>query len=106
MGNVVVRFLITKGIKDTQCGFKAFSERAALSIFPHMVINRWGFDFEALAVATHMGFRIKEVPVTWVNDTDSRVRMGSYIRTLMDAVRVYVRIKTGKYSRYHAQQTH
>lgn len=64
------------GIKDTQCGFKLFEKRAALSIIKKLRVfhnNRKvegssvsaGFDMEFLFVATRLGLKIKETPVDW-----------------------------------------
>ncbi len=104
LGNYIIQVVAVQGIKDTQCGFKAFSEQAALAIFPHTTIHRWGFDFETLAVGKYMGFTIKETPITWTNDPDSRVRPTSYLLTLWDAIRVFWRIKTRKYPHHQIHQ--
>jgi dolichyl-phosphate beta-glucosyltransferase len=68
------RMLMLRDIKDTQCGFKLFSRRAAKAIFPRVRERGFAFDCEALLVARQMGCRIKEIGVLWCNDPDSRVR--------------------------------
>ena len=50
-GNFVIQLLLVKGIWDTQCGFKCFSEEAAVKIFPLAKISRWGFDADGLGLA-------------------------------------------------------
>ncbi|KAI5811279.1 nucleotide-diphospho-sugar transferase, partial [Peziza echinospora] len=52
-------------IKDTQCGFKLFTRRAAAEIFPRMHNEGWIFDVEVLLLAKKLGYGIREVPVTW-----------------------------------------
>ncbi|MDZ4232034.1 MAG: dolichyl-phosphate beta-glucosyltransferase, partial [Candidatus Pacearchaeota archaeon] len=59
------------GIWDTQCGFKAFSAKAAKDIFPSVRIDRWAFDVELLVLAGKRGYGITQVPVRWVNAPDS-----------------------------------
>jgi len=71
--NKMVQLLAVWGIKDTQCGFKMFTRKAANIIFKRQRIHGWAFDVELLFIAKKHGLRIKEVPVTWINVADSRV---------------------------------
>lgn len=96
-GNLIIQFLTLPGIKDTQCGFKCFSEETAERVFRLAKIDRWGFDVEALALAKLFGFRMKEIPITWANDTESKVGLKAYASTLLDVVRVWWAIKKGIY---------
>lgn len=96
-GNLIIQLLALPGIKDTQCGFKCFSEEAAERVFRSAKIDRWGFDVEALALAKLFGFRIKEMPITWANDVNSTVGLKAYASTLLDVVRVWWGIKKGTY---------
>lgn len=68
------RRLLLPRLADTQCGFKLFSRRAAADIFPRQRSTGYAFDCEVLALADRLGYRIREVGVTWRNDPDSRVR--------------------------------
>lgn len=96
-GNFFIQWVILKGIKDTQCGFKAFSEKAATTIFPLSDVPGWAFDVEVLALARHFGFRIAEMPVTWVNDFASRVKASAYIQVFFDVARIRLRFARGYY---------
>lgn len=73
-GNMLIQMLLLPGIKDTQCGFKAFSKKARKAIFPYLTIYGWGFDFETLAIARSKGLNIKEEAVTWNDEGDSKVQ--------------------------------
>lgn len=88
VGNLIIQALLLPGIWDTQCGFKCFSGEAANKVFGLAKINRWGFDVEALALAKKMGYRIKEVPVRWVNSPMSHVKFRGYLSSLWDVLRV------------------
>ncbi len=88
LGNYFIQLMVLKGIKDSQCGFKCFSEEAASRIFPIIKINRWGFDIEALALARAMDYDVKEVPVYWVNDPRTHVSLRSYIQVLGETLKV------------------
>ena len=87
----------TWGIKDTQCGFKCFSQRAVKDIFPKCRIDRFAFDPEMLIIARKLGYKIKEVPVTWRNDLDSKVKFGSMIKMGVDLLKVRWNLITYKY---------
>jgi dolichyl-phosphate beta-glucosyltransferase len=96
--NGLNRMILGLKYKDTQCGFKAFTRRAAQTILPLQRIERWGFDPEILFLARKFGFRVKEIPVRWGHVGGTR------INPVMDGARMFqemVRIRcydlTGKY---------
>ncbi len=105
IGNLIIQILVLPGVWDSQCGFKAFSAEAAEKIFKLSRIAGWGFDVEILALAKKFGFRIKEVPVHWVNDINSTVGMSAYITTLWDTVRIRWWLWTGVYKEKKEAQT-
>ena len=105
IGNLIIQILVLPGVWDSQCGFKAFSGEAAEKIFKLSRIAGWGFDVEILALAKKFGFRIKEVPVHWVNDINSTVGMSAYITTLWDTVRIRWWLWTGVYKEKKEAQT-
>ncbi|MDP2947411.1 MAG: glycosyltransferase family 2 protein [Nanoarchaeota archaeon] len=84
-------------IKDTQRGFKLFNEKSVLAIFPKQTLSRWGFDFEILALAKKMGFKIKEVAVDWYNPGESKVNISSYIKTFIELLKIKFNFITNKY---------
>ena len=71
--NHLTSMLLDLDFKDTQCGAKAFSRRAAGAIFRLQRTERWGFDPELLVLARMMGYRIKEISVTVSHDEGSRI---------------------------------
>jgi len=81
--NLLLRLILGLHYKDTQCGFKAFTRRAALTIFPLQKIERWGFDPEILYLARKFGFRVKEVPVRWAH------REGTRLNPVRDGIRMF-----------------
>jgi hypothetical protein len=84
--NLALRMILRLNYKDTQCGFKAFSRRAAEAIFPLQRIERWGFDPEILYLARKFGFTITEVPVVWSH------REGTRINPLRDGLRMFAEV--------------
>lgn len=98
LGNKVIQIVAVWGINDTQAGFKCFSAKAAEDIFPKAVIDRWGFDVEVLALARKLNYKIKEVPIEWINDPESHVKLSSYIQVLMETFKIRWNLITGKYN--------
>lgn len=97
MANVLIQVLAVPGIKDTQCGFKCFSANFAENIFPKLKVDRWGFDIEILALARKFGYKIKTVPIVWINDEESKVSMSGYIDTLKELFQIKWNLISGKY---------
>lgn len=75
--------------RDTQCGFKLFTAHAAEDIFKRTECTSMAFDVEALYLAQKLGYYCTDMPVRWVNDNDSRVRLArdSWLM-LMDLIRI------------------
>ncbi len=98
LANLAIQLIALWGIRDTQCGFKAFNESAARQLFTRQTIDRWGFDFEILAIARRMGRRIEEVPVSWYNSSQSRVRpVRSALATLGELLKIRANLWRGLY---------
>jgi dolichyl-phosphate beta-glucosyltransferase len=97
VGNLIIQMLVLPGLKDTQCGFKCFSEEAAERIFKRTRIDRWSFDVETLVLGKMMGYKIKEIPVTWVNNIVSRVKLSSYIKSLWEVLKLRIWLWRGDY---------
>ena len=81
--NGLNRIILGLRFKDTQCGFKAFTRRAAQMILPLQRIERWGFDPEILFLARKFGLRVEEVPVRWGHVGGTR------INPLLDGARMF-----------------
>ncbi|MCX6729911.1 MAG: glycosyltransferase family 2 protein [Candidatus Portnoybacteria bacterium] len=84
-------------IKDSQRAFKLFPARVAENIFPRLRIERWLFDVEILSLAKKLKYKIKEIPVEWINSGDSKVTIKSYIRSFWDLFKIKLNFITDKY---------
>jgi dolichyl-phosphate beta-glucosyltransferase len=84
--NLAVQAVAVPGFSDTQCGFKGFTARAAKTIFSAAQCDRFGFDVEALFLATKHGFRIDELPVI------CRYHGGSSVNRFSDGARMFADI--------------
>jgi glycosyltransferase involved in cell wall biosynthesis len=71
--NLIVQRALVPGVRDTQCGYKAFTAAAARELFSSATIDGWAFDLEILALARRRGLGIEEIGVEWRDDGRSRV---------------------------------
>jgi len=84
--------MLLPGIRDTQCGFKMFSDRAAMEIFPNVKTTGLAFDVEVLHLARLKGFKIIEIPVPWIENSGSVIRpVRDGISMLGDLIRIMAR---------------
>jgi len=101
LGNIfpfLVRLLVVRGVKDTQCGFKLFSKKAIMELFPRSRLNRWGFDVELLFIAKKRGLKVKEMPITWSNEGQSKVNpFKDSIDMFFDLIRIRFNSLRGRY---------
>ena len=77
------------GIADTQCGFKFFHRAIAQDLFSRQRIDGYMYDVEILALAQRLGYRIKEVPIRWHDDADSRLQLvAGNLRNVTDIFKI------------------
>lgn len=97
--NLLLRLLLGLRFKDTQCGFKAFTRRAARELFPLQRIERWAFDPELLYLAHRRNLAVQEVAVEWAHDPRSTIRaLRDGPRMFWDMLRIRWYALTGKYA--------
>jgi glycosyltransferase involved in cell wall biosynthesis len=94
--NLLIKALLFTKFSDAQCGFKAVSRRAVEAIVPKIENQSWFFDTEMLVLAEKSGYRIKDIPVVWVEDDDSRVKI---VQTGWEDVKGLVRLRRYLWSR-------
>lgn len=106
--NFIVQAILIKGIEDTQCGFKLFTNESAKKIIKKMklysdapeidVPKVTAFDTEILFVAKKLGYKVKSVPVEWQYvDTDRVSAWRDSIHNFLDVVKVWSNDKKGLY---------
>lgn len=107
--NYVVQLAALPGIKDSQCGFKLFTKKAAKEIFKRLEVYgkeakelkkgyMGAFDVEVLYLARKLGFKIKEVSVTWTYVKTTRLNpISDSIKMVLDVVKVRLNDMRGLY---------
>ena len=90
--NLLLHATLGTGFSDAQCGFKAIRADKAALLLPLTRDTGWFFDSELLVLAERAGLRIHEVPVDWVDDPDSRVKV---VATALADLRGIARLRWG-----------
>lgn len=90
--------LLVPEITDFTCGFKCFSRAAAQKIFSRAKIDRWGFDTELLYIAKINKIPVRQMPVEWAHDSDSRVNV---IRAVISSFKELIEMKMNKLKGYY-----
>ena len=95
--NLILRLLGLTTLRDTQCGFKLFRGPVAKNVFARCTLCGFAFDVECLFVAHRLGYRVREIPVSWGHVPESRVHaITDSARMLRDVVRLRVAAWRGR----------
>ena len=87
--NNIIKWTSGTKFSDAQCGFKAIHRDVAAKFLPKIKDNEWFFDTELLIKTERAGVPIHEQPVTWIEDTDSRVKI---VKTAVDDLKGLYRV--------------
>ena len=87
--NNIIKWTSGTKFSDAQCGFKAIRRDIAIKFLPKIKDNEWFFDTELLIKTERAGVPIHEQPVTWIEDTDSRVKI---VKTAVDDLKGLYRV--------------
>ena len=87
--NNIIKWTSGTKFSDAQCGFKAIRRDVAAKFLPKIKDNEWFFDTELLIKTERAGVPIHEQPVTWTEDTDSRVKI---VKTAVDDLKGLYRV--------------
>jgi dolichyl-phosphate beta-glucosyltransferase len=98
--NKLIQRSLVPGVRDTQCGFKAFTAEAARDLFSVARINGWAFDLEILALARRRGFAIEEVGVEWKDDKRSKINpLEDMWKVVREAMTIRKNLRSGVYNK-------
>ena len=92
--NIIVKVMFPRRrFSDAQCGFKALSRKVVQELIPYIVDNNWFFDSELLLRSEQAGYHVWEVPVEWIEDMDTRVKI---VSTAIEDLKGLWRVRTTK----------
>lgn len=92
--NLLTQIIVLPGIRDTQCGFKAFKNNVAKELFSNLKATmhtakdgyKGAFDVELLYMARKRGYKIARVPVQWNYIESSRLSPLEPLKMLRDII--------------------
>lgn len=88
--NIFIKAVLFTSFSDAQCGFKAISRRGVADLVPQIKDQSWFFDTELLVLAEKQGYRVRDIPVTWIEDDDSRVKI---VKTAWEDIKGVFRLR-------------
>lgn len=91
--NALLRRVFANRFTDAQCGFKALRREVVDGLLATVADDAWFFDTELLLAAEEQGLRLHEVPVRWVDDSDSTVRI---LPTVLEDLRGVARVRRAR----------
>ncbi len=96
--NLLIQALILPGLNDTQCGFKCFRAATTETIFRRQTLTGWSFDIELLYLARRRKLIIREIPIHWYFDAESKVNaVRDALRMIADIFRIHFNALRGRY---------
>lgn len=81
-------FSIPREFTDTQCGFKVYKKEMAYQLYDQLQTEGFMFDIEIILLAQQYGYQIKEFPITWRTDYDSRIQISKNLTKIVQELRV------------------
>jgi len=78
---------IPSHLTDTQCGFKLYKGSVGRALYADCVTEGFMFDVEIILRAKKLGYRIKEFPITWTCDRDTRLHPAKTIGPVLKELR-------------------
>jgi glycosyltransferase involved in cell wall biosynthesis len=73
--NIIIKYSLGTSFHDAHCGFKTGRREVVQRLLPYVADNEWFFDTEILFYAERLGYRIKEIPVEWEEDHDTKAKI-------------------------------
>ncbi len=94
----LVRLLFGLPVRDTQTGLKVFRREVLQRVFPRVLVKRFAFDIEVLAVANRLGYKMTEAPVTlYFRRKFGRVDLGEVLKIFRDTLAIFYRLRLRRY---------
>jgi glycosyltransferase involved in cell wall biosynthesis len=98
--NLLVKAVLRTRFSDAQCGFKVVTREIIEKVIPQVEDKSWFFDTELLVLAEKQGYRIKDIPVVWDEDRDTRVK---FLKTVWEDILGILRLRKLLWSKKFVQ---
>jgi len=90
---------------DAPCGFKAIKKEAADRLLPLINDAGWFFDSKLLIIGEKLGFKIKEIPIEWIDDPGSKVNIPGTAYEYLKAIFLLKIFLNGTIREYYKKYT-
>lgn len=95
--NILVRFMFRLGYFDTQVGFKAFKRKTLVDIIRQTNTDGFAFDVDVLIKSEIMGYKVREVPITWAHKRGSKISpIKNAYEMFFDLIRIKLELLANK----------
>ncbi|MEM1554494.1 MAG: glycosyltransferase family 2 protein [Thermoproteota archaeon] len=101
--NTLVKLMMGIKLGDTQTGFKAFRTEALKRIMSVIVVKRYAFDVEVLAIANMLNMKIREVPVKI--EQKSMFSFKAMMQMLIDIMGIFYRLRITRWYQKKLQES-
>lgn len=102
--NLLVRIILRSTIRDHQCGFKSFRKDALMRILTEIEDEHWFWDTELLVRAQRNGYKVKEIPVTWVDKGGAGTKVNAFTDStamFSKIIKLYFNLRRGAKNEGH-----
>jgi len=93
LAQLCVRLFFNLKVTDTQVGLKVFRRQVLAEVMPLMLVKRFAFDIELLALASHRGYKIVEAPVELDLHFSTAGTLEAVRKTFLDTLGIFYRLK-------------
>jgi glycosyltransferase involved in cell wall biosynthesis len=95
-----IKILFNLPVRDTQTGLKVFRRKVLDDVFHRLLVKKFAYDIELLAVAVRFGYRVKEVPVILNFKRElkwGRIRFPDVMSLFIDTLAIFYRLRILRY---------
>lgn len=97
---LIIKTLFNLPARDTQTGLKVFRRTVLDDVFHRLLVKKFAYDIEMLAVAVRFGYTVREVPVVldfkrrlrW-----GRIRLSDVLHMFVDTLAIFYRLRILRY---------
>ena len=102
LSQVFIKFLFGVNVRDTQVGMKFFRRKIIEDVLPRLLVKKFAFDIEILAVAYYLGYKkISEAPIelnySFKKSIISQNLISEIFKTFWDSLAIFYRLKILRY---------
>ncbi len=92
---IINKLLFWLPVRDTQCGAKLFKREVIEKIVPKLKVKNMAFDVELLLLVKQAGYKLKEVPTIWVDQSSSEMlgSTGKLIKTSLNMFLSLIKVR-------------